>query len=78
MCRSKGVRQVTMDSDEEFLGAITHTAATVKRGWRAKITLNKQETEFKIDTGADVTVIPESSYLQERDGLLTKVSEPLN
>ena len=28
--------------------------------------------------GADVTVIPESSYLQERDGRLTNISEPLN
>ena len=83
MCRSKGsVREVIVDSDQdsdrEFLGAITHTAAAVKCGWRTKIILNQQEIEVKIDTGADVTVIPESSYQQERDGPLTKVNEPLN
>ena len=79
MYRSGGsVRQVTVDSDEEFLGAITHTAATVKCGWTAKITLNKQEIEFKIGTGADITVIPQSSYQQERYGPLTQVNEPLN
>ena len=49
-----------------------------RRGWRANIILNKQEIEFKIDTGADVTVIPKSSYTQARDGPLTTASEPLN
>ena len=72
------VRQVIVDKEEEFLDAITHTAAAVKCGWRALITIKQQEMEFKIDTGAEVTVIPEDHYIQERDGRLAQVNGPLN
>lgn len=65
-----------MESDEEFLGATTHTAATVKCGWRANSI--KRKLNSKIDTGADVTMIPEADYSKRRDGLVTPVDEPLN
>ena len=42
------------------------------------MSLNEKKVEFKIDTGADVTVIPEDRYQQDRDGPLTQVNEPLN
>ena len=35
------------------------------------------EQRFKVDTGGDVTVIPESMYDQERDGELVSPSVPL-
>ena len=44
----------------------------------AKVQLNGKEVEFKVDTGADVTVIPESVYRAERDGELQPASLPLN
>ena len=34
--------------------------------------------EFKVDTGADVTVIPESVYCPNEDGKLEPASIPLN
>ena len=35
-----------------------------------KVQLNGEEVEFKVDTSADVTTIPESLYRAERDGEL--------
>ena len=40
--------------------------------------LNGNEVEFKVDTGADVTVIPESVYRAESDVGLQPASLPLN
>ena len=38
--------------------------------WVIDLTLNGRPVQFKIDTGADVTVIGETDYNQVRDGQL--------
>ena len=38
--------------------------------WTTNVTLNNRNLEFKIDTGADVTVIPEVDYRKDQDGPL--------
>ena len=39
--------------------------------WTVVLGLNSSQTEFKIDTGADVTVVPEHVYNESRDGPLS-------
>ncbi len=56
--------------DDSFLGVIHVDTATVSQEWTIPVTLNR---EFKIDTGADVTVIPETVYEKERDGPMSRV-----
>ena len=86
-CKSKGgireVRQedgsdLTSDGGDEFLGTVNADTVSTSKPWTAVVRLNEQDLEFKIDTGADVTVIPESAYQPERDGELEPASIPLN
>ena len=42
----------------------------VGQPWTTVIHLNGRATEFKIDTGADITVIPAIIYEKSRDGPL--------
>lgn len=67
VCRSKpqasaaAVNAVSEDSDEDaFLGSID-----VGSPWTQRILLNKVPVSMKVDTGADVTAIPENVYKQE-------------
>ena len=81
-CKTKAaIREITEDSEEEaFLGTVTCSANAIGASvpWIAKVQLNGNEVEFKVDTGADVTVIPESVYRAESDGGLQPASLPLN
>ena len=81
-CKSKvTIKEVTQDSGEEtFLGTVTAVTDAVgtHSPWMVDVKLNSQNFEFKVDTGADVTVIPESVYSRERDGELQPSSLPLN
>ena len=75
MCRSKSVAMVTSENtDYEFLGAITSsqvdTASVGGQPWMVHLQMNNQWMKFKIDSGADVTVIAEADYLEARDGPL--------
>ena len=54
--------------DDSFLGADKNTV------WMAKIQLQGKPVEFKLDTGAEVTVISEKVYHTLRD---VKLSRPL-
>ena len=61
---------------EDFLEAIhVVTADTDHRSgenpWTAAIGLNERELTFKIDTGANVTIISHSDYNEEKDGPLS-------
>lgn len=82
VCRTKqigrSVKTVMIESDSEtddtFLGTITVDAAEDSLGvapWTTTLVLNGSRVNFKIDTGADVTVIPEALYSEDRDGPLT-------
>ena len=75
MCRSKSVAMVTTENtDYEFLGAVTSsqvdTASVGGQPWMVRLQMNNQWMKFKIDSGADVTVIAEADYLEARDGPL--------
>ena len=72
VCRSKKVRSVTDEtesrsshSENYFLGGISEHEN--KDDWSINLSLGTTKVRFKIDTGADVTVIPEADYL--RSGL---------
>ena len=70
-CKTKvGIKEVnqdgdsdlTSDSGEEFLGRVNTDTVSSSKPWTAVVQLNKRALEFKVDTGADVTMIPESAY----------------
>ena len=84
-CRSKAsIQQVSQaerdsdSSDDAFLGAIGVDDVATDTSWSVKLQLNSRVQEFKVDTGADVTVIPETAYERERDGSLTTSNVPLS
>ena len=86
-CKTKGgineVKQdgdsdLTGDSGEEFLGTINADTVSTNKPWIAVLQLNNRMIEFKVDTGADVTVIPECVYCPNEDGKLEPASIPLN
>ena len=71
---------VTSESAEEsddnsFLGMIHENKSNP---WVTELTLNGQAVQFKIDTGADVTVIPNTEYSRSRDGLLSPADRTLS
>ena len=48
-----------------FLGQLTEVdmvERNSKESWKAEVKLNEQAVKFKVDTGADVTVIPPNIY----------------
>ena len=58
---------------EAYLSALQSDGGTVKKvalPWMTTLCLNSRNLEFKIDIGADITVIAESDYQERRDGPL--------
>ena len=84
VCRSKReVREVLVsdDSQDEFLGVIhseTDSLSSTETPWTTSLQLNGRNIEFKIDTGADVTVISEQEYLSKQDGPLLQTNRVLS
>lgn len=69
MCKSKKVHEVniatlTEDADEDiaFLGSVTTNVAGSP--WMTEIKIDNLDVVFKIDTGADFTVVPVTLYNQ--------------
>ena len=64
----------TENTDYEFLGAViasqANTASVGGQPLIAHFQMNNQLMKFKVDSGVDVTVIPEADYLEARDGPL--------
>ena len=84
MCRSGGrsafgVKEVHANTGSDaFLGAVeTAAVETQNTPWVTTLTLNGRTLQFKIDTGADATVIPEADYREERDGPLSPSDQVL-
>ena len=76
------------EESETFLGAIRLKVTSTKgkvtstkgkeKSWTATVTINSsREIEFKVDTGADVTVILPSAYNAEEDGKLSAPTRTL-
>ena len=68
----------TSDSKEEYLGTVKADTVSTSKPWTVVLQLNDRVLEFKVDTDADVTVIPKSAYHPNKDGKLEPASIPLN
>ena len=69
MCKTSKLAQVEAQPEEqEFLGTLEDAQSPVTKNPReVTITLNEVPVQFKIDTGADVSAIPESVFKQLQD-----------
>ena len=66
-CRSKTTSESTINQikeDDAFLGVVSSNKSLDP--WLINLCLNKETVKFKIDTGADVTVIPASVYNESK------------
>ena len=79
VCRSKAVNVVEEENRENtaFLGSVSSDSGS--KDWNVKLSVNKEsEILFKIDTGADVSVIPETLYERNQQwGTVTETSRVL-
>ena len=82
VCQSKHMDDITDNNSDvisstgelSFLDTVSSEVAIVQGGsqpWTIVLDLNSSQREFKIDTGADVTVISEHVYNESRDGPLS-------
>ena len=60
----------------EFLNTVDAVASGTP--WVIKVQLNNRDLELKVDTGADVTVLPEGNYQPGRDGALETTTRKLS
>ena len=72
----------TTDDDDNFLGAIyasddVSAVDSFNSKWQKTLTLNKRYLTFKVDTGANVTVIPSTNYSVQHDGQLQPLTRKL-
>ena len=80
VCKSsKRVHRVGEDSDEDDISVMTVNevvnAIETSEKWRTNLLIGNSEINFKIDTGADVTVIPEEVFRQCDLGKLHSTSK---
>jgi len=77
VCRSGRVGAVLEAEEEDalFLGALS--TGKKPETWKKTLKVNGQDITFKLDTGADATVIPGTAYSKEWHGPLTKATIPL-
>ena len=61
--KQEGDSDLTSDNEGEFLGTVDADTVNTSKPWTVVLQLNNRALEFKVDTGADVTVIPESAYI---------------
>ena len=81
VCKSsKRIHRVDNDSDDDIsvmtIGTSVNTIGNSKK-WQTSLVIGKATINFKIDTGADVTVIPEDLFHQHRLGRLQGTSKKL-
>uniref|UniRef100_H2ZXM7 ribonuclease H n=1 Tax=Latimeria chalumnae TaxID=7897 RepID=H2ZXM7_LATCH len=65
VCRTKEVREVNVQKSNTaslFLGSITYVDESSKP-WKVNLIINGTAVNFKIDTGADASVLSEATYL---------------
>ena len=74
---NKSVRSVTIDKEqiEGFLGTIDNT---LYKAWTKKLYINNKELNFKIETGADVTVISDNDFKGIKGQTLIKSDKQLS
>ena len=78
-CRNKAVREVSSECAQEasaFLGAMGESKDD-SNPWKVSLKLNSVPVELKIDTGAEVSVIPESVFKKLEGIALIPMSKTL-
>ena len=71
---SKKVNEISSgQNDEIFLGEVVIDAvSTSQQPWQAEISMNDSPVNFKIDTGADVSVIPAELFSELKNSVALK------
>ena len=64
VCRTKSVSEVRLEDANDLDAFLGTVQSGDKHAWRIKLPLDEQEVEWRIDTGADVTAIPEKLFKQ--------------
>lgn len=65
LCLTKSLHNITTAEKDDTEGSPVYYLGELEKAdapWTANIAVSKTSVEFKIDTGADVTVLPESLY----------------
>ena len=66
-CRSVGeVEDTTLDNEDFFFGAVQVNDAK-QRQWYVRLPINKVDVDFKIDSGADVSLMTAKTYESLKD-----------
>ncbi len=75
-CKSKTMAEVEVSTDEEeiFLGAVTSKKDNT---WTVTVQLQQKDIQFKMDTGAEVTVISDKVYNSLPEVQLSKPTKTL-
>ncbi|KAK3713987.1 hypothetical protein QZH41_017106, partial [Actinostola sp. cb2023] len=64
VCRSERGTVNSLDDNDSYLGAVysKEINSVAANPWKVVIAVNEIKIEFKLDTGADVSVIPETEF----------------
>ncbi len=78
MCKTKLVHEVMREerqSDSFYRGSVQQTGKNIET-WIVNLTIGNTPVAFKIDTGADVTIMSEQSFqnLQKKQELCQQMS----
>ncbi|UYV78630.1 K02A2.6-like, partial [Cordylochernes scorpioides] len=74
VCHTKTIQEVSSSLNNAFIGIVGMQENSEDK-WCEVIKVNDQQIKFKIDTGADVSVMPEGIYLQHFEYLKTEKAD---
>ncbi|UYV63822.1 K02A2.6-like [Cordylochernes scorpioides] len=74
VCHTKTIQEVSSSQNNAFIG-IVGMQENAEDKWCEVIKVNDQSIKFKIDTGAEVSVMPEGIYLQHFGYLKTEKAD---
>ncbi|UYV68534.1 K02A2.6-like [Cordylochernes scorpioides] len=74
VCHTKTIQEVSSSLNNAFIGIVGMQENSEDK-WCEVIKVNDQQIKFKIDTGADVSVMPEGIYLQHFGYLKTEKAD---
>ena len=78
MCRSGSVSTLNIQPQGDAFLSTVQQGESATNKWEETLLVNGTPIEFKIDTGADVSVIPESTFRQLQGVSLQPAAIPLN
>ncbi|UYV61375.1 hypothetical protein LAZ67_1004650, partial [Cordylochernes scorpioides] len=74
VCHTKTIQEVSSSLNDAFIG-IVGMQENAEDKWCEVIKVNDQPIKFKVDTGAEVSVMPEGTYLQHFGYLKTEKAD---